>query len=166
MGEMLHHATGNTGRQRRLAILDAPKLGAQLDFWAILEQITEGARLQRGEEMVVVVEDGDHDRAGLGAGFRESADQFQAAGIGQAQIDQQQVDGLALQNLHGVGHAASLENSYAGIVFAQQFNKPGPHSGKVIDDQSALHGAHRLPFLILAPSRQCRHQPDTINSRP
>ena len=130
------------------------KLGTQLDFWTILEQITEGARLQRGEEMVVVVENGDHDRTGLGASFGEGADQFQTTGIGKAQIDQQQVDGFALQNLHGVGHATRLENAHAGVVFAQQFDKPGPHSGKVIDDQGALHGAHRLPFLILAPSRQ------------
>lgn len=163
---MLHHPSGNAGRQRRFAILDAAQLRAQFDLGPILEQITERSGLQRREEMVVVVKDGDHDRACLGTNFRQRANQLKPAGVGQAEVDQKEIDRLALQDLHGVTHAARLKNAHAGIVFPQQFDKPGAHSREVVHNQRALHGTHMHPFLFIGPHRQWQRQTDTINTDP
>ena len=58
----------------------------------LLEQVAEGAGLQRGEQVVVVVVDGDHHRLRLGLRFAQRGDHVDARAVGQAQVDQRQIE--------------------------------------------------------------------------
>ena len=58
----------------------------------VLQHVAEGAGLQRREQVVVVVVDRDDDRLRLGLRLAQRGDDVDARAVGQAEVDQGDVD--------------------------------------------------------------------------
>jgi hypothetical protein len=68
----------------------------------LFEQVAEGAGLQRGEEVVVVVMDGDHHRLHIGLLFAQGLHHLHAGAIGQAQVDQGHIKAHGVDQLQRI----------------------------------------------------------------
>ncbi len=175
-GEMHEHAPRHRGTQRRLAFLDASQLRHQFDFRPILEHIAEGTGLQRGKQVGVVVEHGDDHGARLGLGRVQGAQHIQAAAVGQAEVDQRQLDGAAANQAFGLGAGTGFAHREFGQHLAEQARHGGARLGQVFDDQGAALGlGHGLEWWPGCSERvhkphsefvntHCRDDPDRLRS--
>ena len=89
---MRHDPARDRRRERRLALAHAPELLDRRRRGLVLQQVAEGAGLQRREEVIVVVVDRHHHRLGVGLRLAQRGDGVDARAVGQAEVDQGDVD--------------------------------------------------------------------------
>jgi hypothetical protein len=90
--EVGHHAARDRRAQRRLALADALQLLGDQLARLLLQDVAEGAGLQRREQVFVVVVDGDHHDCASGCTSRSLVTTSTPTAVGQAQVDQRQVE--------------------------------------------------------------------------
>ena len=128
---MRHDAARDRRRQGRLALAHAPELVDDHGFRLVLQDVAEGARLERGEEVIVVVMDGDDDRLRLRLRFAQRDDDVDARSVGQAEVDQGDVDLLLGDDRQGAVDAGSIEEHRLGEHLGDLHLEPGARLGDV-----------------------------------
>ena len=95
------------------------------------EEVAEGTGLERREEMIVVVVDRDHDRLRLGLRLAQRGDDVDARSVGQAEVDQGDVDRrLGDDRKRGVDARCVVEHG-VGIDLGHLDLEPGHRLGDV-----------------------------------
>ena len=109
----------------------APELVDDHGFRLVFQDVAEGAGLERGKEVIVVVMDGDDHRLRLRLGFPQRDDDVDARSIGQPEIDQGDVDLLLGDDRQGAVDPGSIEEHRLGEHLGDLHLEPGARLGNV-----------------------------------
>ena len=109
--EMRHDAARDRRRQGRLALAHAPELVDDHGFRLVFQDVAEGAGLERGEEVIVVVMDGDDHRLRLRLRFPQRDDDVDARSVGEPEVDQGDVDLLLGDDRQGAVDRDASKNT-------------------------------------------------------
>ena len=106
----------------------------------LLEDVAESTRLQRREQVLVVVVDRHHHALRLGLQVAQLGHHVDAAAVGQAEVDQREVELDRLDELDGVVDPCAFRQMSAGEDLEHELAQPGPDLGQVFKQQDGLHG--------------------------
>jgi len=142
-GEVVDHAPRDRGRQRRFARADAAQLLGELLPRLLLEQVAEGAGLQCREQVIVVVVDRHHHRLRFGLTVAQRLDHLDTGAVGEAQVDQRQVEALGADVRTCVVDTGRLGDLRIGEHLQRQHLQPGADLRQVFEKQDARYRTHR-----------------------
>jgi hypothetical protein len=151
--EIGHHAARDARAQRRFALADALQLFGDQLARLLLQDVAEGAGLQRREQVFVVVVDGDHHALRIGLHVAQLGHHVHAAAVGQAQVDERQVELHRAHQFQRVVHARAFRDGGIGKHLQHQLAQPGPDFGQVFEQQDGLHGGGALCEFMLSAYR-------------
>ena len=127
------------GWQRAGAAQDALDASQQLTRAEGLDEIVVGAHLDAHDAVGLLTARGKHQHRNVGPGTQVTTE-HQTIGVGQHQIQHDQVDGVALQRLR---HLAAIARRHGIEPVANQIvHQQLANLGIVVDDEDAVLGVH------------------------
>jgi hypothetical protein len=158
--EVGHHAARDRRAQRRFTLADALQLFGDQLARLFLQDVAEGAGLQRREQVFVVVVDRHHHRLRVGLHVAQLGDHVDARPVGQAQVDQRQVELHRGDQGQRVGDARAFGDLRIGEHLQHQLAQPGPDFGQVFEQKDGFHGfAGPQQFMLSAYRPRIRRPP-------
>mmetsp|Transcript_34850 Transcript_34850/g.63509 ORF Transcript_34850/g.63509 Transcript_34850/m.63509 type:complete len:224 (-) Transcript_34850:3-674(-) len=137
---------------RAAARAQRAQLAGQVQRQAVLQQIAGGARLDAGNDMLLIAEDGNHHHLALGPRLRRVADQLDAAATGQVQVHQQHIGLQLVEHAPALGQVGRNAQQFDVGHAAEGMGERIPEAGLVFDNQDRER-SHALRWTLQNPKR-------------